>query len=371
MKNKLITLCSLAALFTVAFVACNDSTITTPNTRGELKLPSNPLDYIGEFNTISQKIGLTNGSNPEITNEGATLGRVLFYDVALSRNNAISCASCHHQSKAFSDGMAQSIGFEGKRTPRNSMAIINAVTNNNLFWDSRSSSAFDLALKPVKNHIEMGMEDMNLLTSKLAGIEYYPELFVKAFGSTEITEEKIAKAMAQFLCSIGSTNSKFDQGASNRFANFTTQEKIGKDLFFGPKTKCSRCHSGQNFSAPDFPGGGYGQPEVKGTANIGLDIVYKDPGKGDGKFRIPSLRNIALTAPYMHDGRFATLEDVVEHYNSGIMNHPQLDENLKSKGQAVQMNLSQFEKDALVAFLRTLTDFSLTTNPKFSDPFIH
>jgi cytochrome c peroxidase len=371
MKSKIFPTALVISLTVVMFNACNEGSVLKPQGQGVLQLPSNALNYITEFEQITNRIGTTNGQNPRITNDGATLGRVLFYDASLSLNNAISCASCHHQNKGFSDGQAFSVGFEGKITPRNSMAIINAVTNNNLFWDSRSNSAFDLALKPVQNHIEMGMEDMSMLKSKLASLEYYPALFDKAYGSPEITEKNIADALAQFLCSIGSTNSKFDKGIRDGFLEFTPKEKLGKELFFSAKTNCSACHNGSNFSAPDFPGSSYGTPEVKGTANIGLDIVYKDQGKGNGKFRIPSLRNIALTGPYMHDGRFATLSDVVNHYNSGIANHPDLDENLKSGGKAARMNLNNFEKDALIAFLETLTDYDMTQNSKFSNPFIH
>lgn len=371
MKRKLYTILALIFASALFIVSCKDSTIVNPSGQGKLKLPEVSFDYLNEFNKVVNEFGQVNDASPEITNDGATLGRVLFYDANLSLNNAISCASCHHQDKAFADGQALSTGFQGKITPRNSMAIINPATNNNLFWDSRSSSALDLALKPVKNHIEMGMEDMDHLTIKLKAIEYYPALFEKAYGDQNITEERIGNALAQFLCSIRSSNSKFDQGAKNAFAEYTPLEKLGKELFFSEKTKCARCHSGKNFSAPDFPHGAYGQPEVKGTANIGLDVVYKDEGKGDGKFRIPSLRNIALTGPYMHDGRFNTLDEVIEHYNDGIANHPELDHNLMADGKPIRMNLSKFERDALVAFLNTLTDLEMTKDPKYSNPFIH
>jgi len=360
----------LVLLTSIVVSSCSDSQIVTPRGQGELKLPAQAFNYSLEFDKVKSRLGVVNRENPQVSNNGATLGRVLFYDVNLSKNNAIACASCHHQSKGFADGLSHSKGFEGKVTPRNSMAIINAATNNNLFWDSRSNSAFDLALKPVQNHIEMGMEDMAILTKKIAGISYYPDLFKKAYGNTHVSEEKIAKALAEFLCSIGSTESKFDQGEVNNFENFTAMEKLGRKLFFGPKTNCSKCHSGSNFSAPDFPGGPYGQPEVKGTANIGLDVVYADQGMGDGKFRIPSLRNIALTGPYMHDGRFETLEEVIAHYNSGIENHPALDENLKKGFKPVKMGLTSFEQKALVAFLNTLTDENMVSNPIFADPFI-
>jgi cytochrome c peroxidase len=226
-------------------------------------------------------------------------------------------------------------------------------------------------------------------------------LFYNAFGSEEITPQKISFALAQFLRSIVSYRSKWDQGYASQHLNFTQEEKLGKQLF--QQKKCSSCHSGVNFRTY------YG-----GSANIGLDLEYTDNGIGDlptsfldsisggqsnssrkGYFQVPSLRNVALTAPYMHDGRFATLEEVIEHYNSGIKAHPNLDWNLQQQSQGpffgeddligndsgnndttsnvvkpIRMNLTQEEKNALVAFLKTLSDESIITDPKFSDPFV-
>ncbi len=321
-----------------------------------------------------------NSQNPTITNPGATLGRVLFYDPQLSLNNRISCASCHKQELAFSDDVAGSTGFGGKTTPRNSMAIVNAGFNNNLFWDSRVSSVGDLVTKPIQNHIEMGMEEMANLERKLAKIDYYPDLFEAAFGSKTITEDRIGSALAQFVCAITTTNSRFDAEQRQNFAGYTQLERRGLDLFLSARTNCSRCHAAPNFSAPDFVGGEYGSgggsvfggggDDLKGGANNGLDLVYADQGLGEGRFRIPSLRNIALTAPYMHDGRFKTLEEVIEHYDHGIQAHTALDKNLRAgDGSPKQMNLNALEKQSLVAFLHTLTDETLLSDPRFSDPF--
>jgi cytochrome c peroxidase len=164
-------------------------------------------------------------------------------------------------------------------------------------------------------------------------------------------------------------NSKTDQ-VDNGLATYSVMEKMGRDIFFSERASCFKCHSGTNFSAPDDPGGAYGSPTVAGTANVGLDKTYADNGKGNGKFRIPSLRNIELSAPYMHDGRFGSLEQVIEHYSHGIQAHPHLDANLKdANGQPKRMNFNAEEKDALIAFLRTLTDVSFISNPKYSDPF--
>jgi cytochrome c peroxidase len=231
----------------------------------------------------------------------------------------------------------------------------------------------------------MGMEDLDHLAGKLEKISYYKPLFEKAFGNPAITKENINNALSQFVSSIKTFNSRFDQQQAMNFVGFTSKELMGKDLFLSNRTNCSRCHAGVNFSAPDFPGGEYGGggsiigfddhfnpkfADLKGGANNGLEATYSDPGMGNGRFRIPSLRNIALTGPYMHDGRFKTLEAVVDHYNSGIQSSPNLDNNLKNPdGTPLRPNLNVIEKQALVAFLHTLTDESLLSDPKYSDPF--
>jgi cytochrome c peroxidase len=337
------------------------------NNGGNVFFPNDPVSIDFNGNVINAP------KNPRITDDGATLGRVLFYDTRLSINNSISCASCHHQSAAFADPAQFSKGFGGKITPRNSMAIVNSALNSNLFWDSRAKSVSHLALQPVQNHIEMGMESMEVLEKKLAATTFYPELFAKAYKTQDIKAEKIAEALAQFVCSIASKDSKFDQGMSTKFANFNALEKMGMEIFNGEKAKCGSCHSGANFAAADDPmmGGEYSAPEVAGTAVIGLELQAKDKGKDNGSFRIPSLRNIALTGPYMHDGRFKTLDEVIEHYNSGIQNHPQLDKKLRSgNGGPLRMNLNALEKKALIAFLHTLSDEKMTVDERFSNPFL-
>jgi cytochrome c peroxidase len=317
----------------------------------------------GSVDTDMQEAAMT------FSNASAQLGRVLFYDKRMSLNNTVSCGSCHHQSLGFSDRMPVSVGFGGKVTRRNSMSINNPVSFNNLFWDSRAQSPMDLSLRPVFDHIEMGMESDEMLEKKLAATDFYGPLFKEAFGTTEITRRKVSLAITHFVTSMVSMHSKNDK-VSEGMAQFTAMEKMGHDLFFSERASCFKCHSGSNFSAPDDPGGAYGAPTVAGTANIGLDKSYADNGKGNGKFRIPSLRNIELSAPYMHDGRFTTLEAVVDHYSRGIQAHPHLDANLKDgNGQPKKMNFTTEEKDALVAFLRTLTDVSFISNPKYSDPF--
>ena len=392
---KKATILSLMSLFIATIIiSCTDITneITVKSTAPNLpetpfnyKNPELPTHLSGEFGNFSSHLfqfSNQNGSgsffpnvnlsrNIQITDNGATLGRVLFYDPQLSLNNSVSCASCHHQENAFADPRQFSVGFGGKKTPRNSMAILNAGLNHNLFWDSRVSSVFDLVLQPVQNHIEMGMESIDDLEAKLSNVDYYRPLFEKAFGDSYITGERIASALTQFVTAITTGDSKFDRVMEGNFNSLNELESLGMNLFFSTQTQCSGCHSGSNLSAPDFPGGEYGAPEVKGSANIGLDLSFNDQGTGEGRFRIPSLRNIAVTGPYMHDGRFSTLEEVIDHYNEGVNAHPALDDKLKDdRGLPIRMNLNTLEKKALVAFLNTLTDEKLLTEDKFSNPFL-
>ncbi len=406
MKNlQKLTLCSMTVLLLSVLVwSCQKDVVisshqTTPYLPTSV-LNYSPTDIPEHFNGALpfpfdvDGNSIHDDSALEINSDMATLGRVLFYDNRLSLNNTISCASCHKQANGFADPVASSVGFKGKVTPRNSMTIVNPIMNNNLFWDSRASSIRGLVLEPVQNHIEMGMESIDKLSVKLSETSFYPELFQKAYGSEQVTENRIADALMQFLMSMMSYKSKWDAGVEQNFANFNALETMGKELFFSQRTQCSGCHSGVNFSAPDGFGnfdmrflgnstgdliftddfGGFGGGEYfesQGTANIGLDMVYKDKGRGNGNFKIPSLRNIGLTAPYMHDGRFNTLEEVINHYDQNIQPHSDLDSKFRASNDTPKrMNLSNLEKRALEAFLHTLTDDSFVKDVRFSDPFL-
>lgn len=370
--KKSITQFSLLLISVVfIFTACNQPEPSGPigNVQDILDLPEQPYDYAGlEYpEHFVSRFNFVTRVNPEVTNDGATLGRVLFYDTKMSLNNAVSCGSCHHQSKGFADGEVKSQGFEGKITPRNSLSIANGSISNNLFWDSRVNSLKDLILEPIQNHVEMGMEDINLLTTKLSAAEYYPELFEKAYGDKNITADRISDAIAQFLGSMKSVSSKYDAGVANNFSDFTSLENLGKEIFFGSTGQCNGCHAGANFSSINSY---YDNNSLRGATNIGLDMEYADKGIDNGRFRIPSLRNVALTAPYMHDGRYATLEEVIDFYDHGIVNNPNLDPRFRgSNGEPLRMNLTTIEKRALVAFMNTLTDETYLTDDKYSDPF--
>ncbi len=359
------TLFYLFAFLGIFLVSCTDTEEKFPDIKiDELNLPTDPYDYTNV--TIPDEVVVNLEDNtPEgnkLTNEGATLGRVLFYDKKMSLNNRVSCGSCHKQSLAFADDTPLSEGFEGAKTKRNSMPIANLRYNTSFFWDAQDLKMEEQVLKPVENHIEMGMEDFDKLAAKLATVEYYGDLFEDAFGTPEVTEDRISKALAQFMRSMVSFDSKYDQGVNNNFSNYSALELKGMEVFESSKAKCANCHVPQhNFTI------GW-----EGTFNIGLDTDYADEGAGRGSFRIPSLRNVARTAPYMHDGRFANLEEVIDHYNEGVKNHPNLDWNLQSENGGlgpIRMNLSTSEKQALVAFLHTLTDDSFLQDPRYATPF--
>ena len=324
-----------------------------------------------------------------VKNEVPALGRVLFYDKQMSINNSISCASCHKQSLAFADNVSLSRGFENRLTARNSMPIQNLLGNNfskpdsigqgffpsqsqPLFWDGRETNLELMVMRPVVNHVEMGITSLEQLEDKISTVPYYNDLFLKAYGSDEITAAKIAHALSLFLQSIRSRNTKFDQ--SIRFdrdgVSLSGFELLGQKLFI-EKYDCNSCHQVQS---PH----GYLQPQAGIFSNIGLDAAYADNGLGqvtrhetnNGMFKIPSLRNVALTAPYMHDGRFETLSDVIDHYSDGLANHPNLDQRLRdTNGNPLRLNISANEKHAIISFLNTLTDHEMITDPKFSDPF--
>ncbi len=358
----------------------------------QINLPDEPYNYsditipthlstnvlFGPLQNAATDNDNTPATNPT-TNDGATLGRVLFYDKNLSANQTVACASCHKQENGFSDSNVLSIGFEGGLTRRHSMGLTNAVwyDRGRFFWDERAATLEEQVLDPFQDPVEMGMT-LEGIVSAVESQDFYPVLFEKAFGSTEVNADRISKALAQFIRSMVSVNSKYDIGRAGvniptaSFSNFTDSENNGKALFFRPKSvgglSCVGCHSTEAFINPDA-----------GTTNNGLDLDTSDdegvfeaiPNPAfQGTFKVPSLKNIELTAPYMHDGRFATLEEVVEHYNSGVKDHPNLNSSLKDNGVPQQLNLTEQEKTDVVNFLKTLTDETMVNDVKFSDPFI-
>lgn len=362
---------SSAALAALALTLCPNLAVSAP---GVPALPSTANDYVGYAVTdlpdhfATGAVALANNTpvdNP-ITNAGATLGRVLFYDQRLSHNNTTSCSSCHQQQFAFDDPNQKSTGFEGGQTGRHSTPLSNAAyyARGRAFWDERAASLEEQALMPIQDPVEMGT-DLNQLRAELAATDFYPKLFQDAFGSTEITNDKISKALAQFVRSMVSYQSKYDLAveagtpAAPDFASvFTAQEMRGQEIYHGTG-KCNLCH-GTHAQVGDRP------------RNVGLDIDdTADPGAGDGKFKTMSLRNVAARERFMHDGRFASLEEVVEFYSTGVQANPNLDNRLKNPdGSPLNLNLSEYDKAALVAFLETLTDDTFLTSELFTNPFV-
>ena len=290
-----------------------------------------------------------------VTDAGATLGRVLFYDRRLSANDRIACGSCHVQSLGFSDTARFSRGFAGGLTRRHSMGLANArfYSSGRFFWDERAGTLEAQVLTPVQDPVEMGMT-LPALEVKLASASFYQPLFRAAFGTPEVTSDRVARALAQFVRSLVSADARFDRGLAA--GGMSSQEREGLRLFNG-QAGCARCHVG-NALAGD------------GTHNTGLDAAITDSGAGRGRFKVPSLRNVAVRPPYMHDGRFATLEQVVEHYAGGVQANPALDQRLRGRDGAPRaLGLSATQKAALVAYLHALTDSTFLTAPHFADPF--
>ncbi|MEO0405362.1 MAG: cytochrome c peroxidase, partial [Bacteroidota bacterium] len=277
-----------------------------------------------------------------------------------------SCASCHKQEQAFSDDRRQSIGHTGQFTRRNSMSLSNLRWHRRFFWDSRTVNITNQIPQPIQDPLEMGMS-MEDLEEKLQTIEYYPGLFAKAYGDSSITAERIINALSQFNVSLYSYHSKYDKGLEVEFANFSEAEKRGKDLFFSNRTRCNQCHMTALFYNPTAVNGG--------LETLNDDGLAETTGDSDdlGVFKVPTLRNIEVTGPYMHDGRFETLEEVIRFYNEEIVQMPNLDDrltmNYETGGTPIQMNLTEEEISDLVAFLKTLTDHDFLTEPKYSNPF--
>ncbi len=350
-----------------------------------LDLPSELYDYSPEFDEDFFNNHLEEGNiQSRRSSHKATLGRVLFYDKALSINDLVSCASCHQQNLAFADDVALSEGFDGELTTRNSLPLGNTIGFETSYrsgggdfgiggqalfsWDESNSDISSQSKAAITSEIEMGL-NMTELVNRLKNQDDYKILFKKAYGDQNILEHRVLEAIEEFVNSIVSNHSRFDlesvaanQDVFSDFNGFTTAENNGKTIYMN---NCSSCHSIDH------------QFTAIATANNGLDFTYEDKGVGEhssdpsknGVFKVPFLRNIELTGPYMHDGRFATLDEVINHYSEGIKTHVNLHNNLKNGFYAKQMNFTNAEKSDLKAYLITLTDKRLIADAKFSDPF--
>lgn len=309
------------------------------------------------------------------SNNVATLGRVLFHDRRLSVNNTIACASCHQQGIGFSDSNRFSAGFAGTQfTTAHSMRLANLryYQPGSMFWDRRAASVEAQSTQPIQHPVEMGFDASNgglaALITKMGASPYYPELFRHAYGDTAITEVRIQQALAQYQRAMVSVDSRWDaayaqtwrpvlpdRGLDQPAPGFTAQEDRGRHLFVaGPAQgglACAACHVPPSFAL------------AANSRSNGLDANETT------LFKSPSLKNVARSSAFMHDGRFSTLEQVIEHYNSGVRNGPTLDNRLRQGTQPRLLNLPEADKAALVAFLRTLNDDSLATQARFTSPF--
>lgn len=400
MKKTRITLSLFLSLALVAvyLVSCKKTEMKDPQaSQGDPGLPDVPYDY---------------ASKHRVDNNYATLGRVLFYDQRLSINNSTSCGSCHKQEFAFANNVRFDRGFNGLNLTRNSPSIqgfrgfsplTNKPTKDNqqrvlLFWDGRQRSLSDMVLNPVTNHNEMNIPSFEELITKLSATAYYPSLFKKAFGSEEITKERIALALQSFLaCLNTSVNNESGIAALNEnISNGTTPPsnlvEMGQFLFHS-KYNCAECHdqgAKNNIFLPNpdtiVNPGPYGNPTEPNASptskgamfNIGLDFIYQDKGLGQltglagdhGLFKVPTLQNISVTAPYMHDGRFATLSEVLDHYSHDIKPNQNLSPVFRNPDNSPKkLNILPAEKMAIIAFLNTLKNEDFLTSPMYSDPF--
>ena len=321
--------------------------------------------------------------NP-LTEEGVRLGRMLFYDPRLSGNNTVSCSTCHLQHLAFTDGKMRAVGVSGKPLAFNSMTLANLLWGpQHFFWNGRTDSLEQQALIPIQNPDEMN-QDLDELMEELSRDDTYPALFRRVYG--RVSPENIAKAIASFERTLVSTDSRYDRFLRGEI-KLNSNEERGRKLFMAhPDVKvslrggnCIDCHS--QFLTSGFKAlyDGFSNNGLDGEASMqpGLQEVTGE-ASDRGKFKVPTLRNIALTAPYMHDGRFATLEQVLDHYNEGIHvsstlsplileadNRPAFD-----VPTAASLHLSEEEKHAVIAFLHALTDKHFISEEQFSNPFV-
>lgn len=300
--------------------------------------------------------------NP-MTAQGIELGRMLFYDPILSGDSTLACAGCHFQENGFTDPDQFSEGISGALGTRNAMQLINIGYFEKFFWDGRVSGLETQALEPVEDPIEMHNTWPKAI-GKLEQHGTYPKLFYEAFEACDITNDLVVKAIAQFERTLISGNSKFDKVSIGGMGVFFTDEELnGFEIFNTEKGDCFHCHGGALFTDNDFHNNGLDSTHQ----DTGLEIATGSPFDR-GKFKVPTLRNIELTAPYMHDGRFQTLEEVVNFYSEGLHFSETLDPLMKNVGQG-GLQLTEQEKSDLVAFLKTLTDTEFINNKDFSSPF--
>lgn len=354
LKQTGVLVCLVVAAMFLPYCSKSDTAVVAPTitSNGQMvtaaipvpQLPATPFNYSNVVFPAHIAAALaatdnTPATNP-ITDNGATLGRVLFYDNQLSKNNTVSCASCHRPDLSFTDSAIKSAGFEKGLTTRHSMRLLNVrfYRSGKMFWDERASTLEDQVLQPIQNTTEMGMT-LAELTAKLPALSYYPPLFQKAYGTTEISSDKISKALAQFVRSIVTCQSKYDQ-VKQGLANFTADERDGETLFLtaGGNRACAGCHAPPMFLTSD-PAGPF-------ALNDPLDLGINN----QRRFKSGSLRNIAISGPYFHNGSVASLQEMLA-------------------GNIPAHSVGPQDRQKLLAFMQTLTDVTTLADAKFSNPF--
>jgi len=349
-------------LMIILFSSCKKNEVDLSITPYKLEIPSHfPAMTIPADNPM--------------TVEGVELGRRLFYDTRLSRDNSISCASCHSQENAFSDPNKFSIGVDGKVGTRQSMALVNLGWQSAFFWDGRAETLEEQILHPVVDPLEMD-QSWSAAIQKLQAVDAYKDEFYRVFKVVDFDSTHVSKAIAQFLRTLISGQAKYDvmykyrnslplnSFEQNLYTQITNEEWGGMDLFFSlTNGDCLHCHDDPLIEIPGM------------FSNNGMDDQYIDIGRmivtgnvsDEGKFKVPSLRNIEYTAPYMHDGRFANLDEVINHYSFGVIESATIDPMMEFSHQGgVQLDMQ--EHQLIRAFLKTFTDERFLNNPNFTDP---
>ncbi len=342
-RNHLIIL----LLFVAGIYACNKEMVETEQ------------PFTGFVKPANFPAPVYNFSNNAVTKEGFELGRKLFYEPMLSANNTISCGNCHIQTSAFTQhGHSVSHGIFDRLGTRNSPPIMNLAWSTTFMWDG---GIFDLDLQPlapIANHVEMD-EDINNVLNKLRSSAIYPGLFNKAYGTTEINSTRFLKAISQFMVMCVSSNSKYDSVMRNQGVSFTAEEEQGYVLF---KQKCNSCHAEPLFTDYSFRNNGLGISMVNDMGRYLVTLNNNDRYK----FKVPGLRNLTYSAPYMHDGRLLSLDAVFDHYTSQVQNTPNLDP-LLQQNATPGIALTTTEREKIKAFLNTLNDRNFLLDKRFSE----
>ncbi len=365
--SRFVTIISL--LVSILVLSCQKDENPVPVESDLTSIPYNPISYTPQIPSTFP--GMVQPEDNKMTVDGIELGRKLFYDPILSVDSTLSCSSCHNQSANFTDNLDFSFGVNQARTLRSSMSLVDiGYHQDGLFWDGRSATIEELSLLPIIDPLEM-QNTWEKVESDLRSHPKYPADFRKAFGITQradINRDLATKAIAQFLRSmVSSGNAKFDRFFRGEIG-MTEQEIDGYLMFFDlrpgelPDAECGHCHAAPLFTTNEFFNNGITEsPDFNGFPDKGRGAITGDP-TDNGKFKVPSLRNIVLSPPYMHDGRFQTLEEVIDHYNSGGKFSP------NKHPLIAPLGMNEYQKEAILAFLHTLTDTTFLQNPAYSDP---